>query len=277
MTNRLVIEPEHGWFSLRLSAIWQYRELLYFLIWRDVKVRYTQTALGVSWVILQPVLSTVVFTFLFGRLLKVPTGDVPYPLFVYAALLPWNYFASSLNRAAASVVNNASLVTKVYFPRLIIPLAGILSGLVDFCMASIVLAGLMSYYHVNLSLRIFMLFPFLLVAMITALGFGLWLSALNVRFRDVNLLTPFLLQIWMYATPVIYGSSIVPEKLRFLLGLNPMTGVVEGYRWALFGTSFPAGLTNLYGLIVPSGISLIVLASGAVFFRRSERKFADII
>lgn len=220
--------------------MWAYRELLFFLVWRDVKVRYKQTALGVLWILLQPVLSTVVFTVLFGILLNVPSDGVPYPVFALAGLLPWNYFAGSLTRSSQSLVGSANLITKVYFPRLIIPISGVASGLVDFVVAFGVLAVLMVVYGIVPGAALLYLPGFLLLALITALGFGLWLSALNVRYRDINYLVPFLVQIWMYVTPVIYGSSLVPERFRWLLGLNPMTGVVEGFRWALLGNIWTA-------------------------------------
>ncbi|PKO20562.1 MAG: phosphate ABC transporter permease [Chloroflexi bacterium HGW-Chloroflexi-1] len=275
--STVVIQPTRGWASLKLRDVWRYRELLFFLVWRDVKVRYKQTALGVTWIILQPLLSMVVFSVLFGTLLQVPSGGVPYPIFSFAALLPWNYFAGSLGRSSTSLVNSAHLITKVYFPRLIIPLSGVLAGLVDFAVAFLVLIGLMLYYGVALTPAAAFVPAFLLLAILTASGFGLWLSALNVRFRDVNYLIPFLLQVWMYLTPVIYGSTLVPERFRFLLGLNPMTSVVEGFRWALLGHQLtdaqPAG--PLFALSI--GIALLVLVSGVVFFRRTERIFADII
>lgn len=273
----IVIKPTRGWASLQLRALWEYRELLYFLVWRDVKVRYKQTAVGAAWIILQPVISIAIFSLLFGVLLKVPSGGVPYPVFTFAALLPWNYFAGSLTRSSASLVGSANLITKVYFPRLIIPISGVLSGLVDFAVASAVLGVLMAIYGVVPTLAILILPAFLLLALVTALGFGLWLAALNVRYRDVNYLVPFLVQIWMYATPVIYGSTLIPERFRFLLALNPMTGVVEGFRWALLGRQLsdahPPG--PLFAASV--AISLLVLVTGAIFFRRTERTFADVI
>jgi lipopolysaccharide transport system permease protein len=263
--------------SLQLHAIWEYRELLYFLVWRELIVRYKQTALGVLWIILRPTLSMVIFSLLFGGLLGVPSGDVPYPIFAYAALLPWNYFASSLTRSSTSVVGSAHLITKVYFPRLIIPMAAVLSGLVDLAISFLVLVGLMIYYGIAPTAAVAWLPGFTLLATLTALAFGLWLSALNVRFRDVRYVIPFLAQVWLYLTPVIYGSSLVPERFRFLLGLNPMTGVVEGFRWALLGhhltSAQPPGV--LFALSI--GITLLVLAGGLVFFRRTERTFADII
>jgi lipopolysaccharide transport system permease protein len=275
--HQVIIQPSKGWFSLQLGALWQYRELLYFLVWRDIKVRYKQTALGITWVILQPVVSMVVFTALFGNLLGVPSGDVPYPIFSYTALLPWNYFASSINKSSTSLVMNTNLVTKVYFPRMVIPISSILSGLIDFGFGFIVLIGLMLYYHVPPTWTILFLPAFLLLAMLTALGFGFWLSALNVRYRDINYLVPYLIQIWMYLTPVIYPTSLIPEQFRFLLALNPMTAVVEGFRWALLSpyleTAQAPGIILLFSFL----ISILVLISGAVFFRRTERTFADII
>jgi len=275
--KQIIIEPSRGWISLQLRVLRQYRELLYFLIWRDLKVRYKQTALGIGWIILQPLISMVIFSFLFGGLLEVPSGGVPYPIFVYAGLLPWNYFANSLNRSSTSLVNNQNLITKVYFPRLVVPISGVMSGLVDFSVSFIVLIVLMIIFKFYPTPYIMFLPSFLLLAIITALGFGLWLSALNVRYRDVNYITPFLIQIWMYLTPVIYPVTIIPEKFRFLLALNPMTGVVEGFRWALLGDQLtdvqPPGSIFLLSI----AISLFVLVSGTIYFRRTERKFADII
>ncbi|HHX64854.1 MAG TPA: ABC transporter permease [Chloroflexi bacterium] len=274
---RVVIRASRGWPLLQLGAVWEYRELLYFLVWRDVKVRYKQTALGMFWVVLQPLVSIAMFTFLFGVLLQVPSGEAPYPVFALAALLPWNYFASSLMRSSVSVVGSANLITKVYFPRLVIPLAGVLSGLVDLAISFIILLGLMAFYRLTPTAAVVWLPLMILLAMVTALSFGLWLSALNVRFRDVNHLMPFLIQVWMYATPVVYGASLIPEPFRIVMGLNPMTGVVEGFRWALLGGQ--AGHTGLSGtlIVVSSGISLLVLVGGVYFFRATERSFADII
>jgi lipopolysaccharide transport system permease protein len=276
-TPTVVIQPSRRWAPLDLAALWEYRELLYFLVWRDVKVRYKQTVMGAGWIILQPVVSMVVFSLLFGALLNVPSNGVPYPIFAFAALLPWNYFAGSLTRASSSVVNSANLITKVYFPRLVVPLGGVVAGLVDFCVAFLVLIGLMLFYRIAPTPAIVLLPGFLLLAMATALGFGLWLAALNVRYRDVNYLVPFLVQIWMYLTPVIYPATIIPERYRWLLALNPMTGGVEGFRWALLGgylteVQAPRGL-----FAVSVGISLVVLISGAYFFKATERSFADVI
>ena len=272
----LVIEPTHGWASPQLRAVWQYRELLYFLVWRDIKVRYKQTALGALWILLQPVASMVVFGILFGQLLKAPSGGAPYPLFVYAGLLPWNYFAGSLTRSSSRLVESAHLITKVYFPRLVIPISGVLSGLVDFAVAFLVLLGLMIYYGVVPGLAVALLPAFMLLAIVIALGFGLWLAALNVRFRDINHLMPFLVQLWMYVTPVIYSSTLIPGRWRFLLGLNPMSGVIEGFRWALLGERLaarPAGAPFATSIIV----AVLVLVTGALFFRRTERTFADLV
>lgn len=279
METITLIQPTRGLAALQLRAVWQYRELLFFLAWRDIKVRYKQTALGVAWIVLQPLLSTVVFTLLFGGLLKVPSDGAPYALFALAALAPWQYFAGSMSRVGTSLVNSAHLITKVYFPRLIIPLSGVISTLVDFAIAFGVLVVLLIVYRVPLTANVLWLPAFLLLAIITALGFGLWLASLNVRYRDVNYLIPFLLQIWMYCTPVVYGSTLIPERFRWLMALNPMTGVVEGFRWALLQgagvNSQAAGGAALTALSV--AISLIVLVSGVVFFRNTERTFADVI
>jgi lipopolysaccharide transport system permease protein len=276
-TSRVVIEPSRGWMSLELGALWEHRELIYFFVWRDIKVRYRQTALGVAWVVLQPVVSMGVFSLLFGALLGVPSGGVPYPLFALAGLLPWNYFASSLSQSSTRIVGSAHLIAKVYFPRLTVPLSGVLSSLVDFGIAFLVLVGLMAYYGLTPTPAVLLLPAFLLLAMGTALGVGLWLSALSVRYRDVNHLIPFLVQIWMYVTPVIYGSTLIPERYRFLLSLNPMTGVVEGFRWALLGRHLvdarpPGGL-----FVVSIVIALGVLVSGLAYFRQTEDTFADIV
>lgn len=275
--HQTIIQPTSGWFSFQLGALWQYRELLYFLVWRDIKVRYKQTALGVTWVILQPVVSMVVFTFLFGNLLGVPSGEVPYAIFSYAALLPWNYFASSINKSSTSLVMNTNLVTKVYFPRMVIPISSVLSGLIDFGIGFLVLIGLMFYFKIPLTWSILLLPAFLFLAMLTALGFGFWLSALNVRYRDINYLVPFIIQIWMYLTPVIYSVTLIPEQYQFLLALNPMTAVVGGFRWALLGPTLANAQAPGNIILFSFVISLLVLISGAVFFRRTERTFADVI
>ena len=273
----VLIQPTSGLASLQLGAVWEYRELLYFLVWRDVKIRYKQTALGIVWIVLQPVVTMIVFSALFGGLLGVPSNGVPYPIFLYSALLPWQYFAQSLGRSSTSLVDSQQLISKIYFPRLVIPISGILTGLVDFGVAFLVLIVMMAYYRIQPTWAIILLPGFILIAMITALGFSLWLAALNVRYRDIRHLVPFMIQIWMYLTPVIYGATLVPESLRPLLALNPMTGVVEGFRWALLGNyltdTSPPGVLFLVSII----IALIVLISGLFYFRTTERTFADII
>ncbi len=274
---RTIIEPSRGLASLRLGAIWEYRELLGFLVWRDIKVRYKQTFLGILWILLQPVVNIAVFSLLFGSLLSVPSGDVPYPIFLYSALLPWSYFSRSLTRSTTSVVNSSHLITKVYFPRLVIPISGVISGLVDFAIAFLVLMVLMLIYGIRPTSNIFFLPGFILLAMLTALGFGLWLSALNVRFRDINYTIPFIVQAWMYMTPVVYGTNLIPEPYRFLLALNPMTGVTAGFRWALLGNRLADASPPGVLFPVSIGITLVVLIAGLFFFRTTERSFADII
>ncbi len=275
--HEIVIEPRRGWINLQLRAVWQYRELLYFLVWRDVKIRYKQTILGIGWILIQPVVNMLIFSGLFGVLLDVPTGNVPYPVFVFTGLLPWQYFANSLSKSSTSLLDSANLITKVYFPRLVIPLAAVFSGLVDFAISFLVLIGLMVYFRMPLTASTLSLPIFLLLAMATALGFGLWLSALNVRYRDVKYLVPFLVQAWMYLTPVVYSTNLIPESIRWLLAFNPMTVVVEGFRWALLGQSLAEVQAPGTVLLVSVIISLFVLFSGAIFFRQTERVFADII
>lgn len=275
----VVIEATRGLAALQLRALWEYRELLYFLVWRDVKVRYKQTALGVAWIILQPVVSTVIFTFIFGGLLNVPSNGLPYAVFAYAGLLPWQYFASSLTRTSTNLVDNANLISKVYFPRLVIPLSGVVSGLVDFAVGLVILFVLLLIYRLPLSPTVLLLPLFLLLALITALGFGLWLSALNVRYRDIKQLIPFIVQIWMYLTPVIYPVDLLPAPLRPLLALNPMTGVVSGFRWAVLGDAATATGLEAPGLLFALSVvmAVVVLVGGLFYFRSTERTFADII
>ncbi len=229
------IAPSHGWVALELRELWAYRELLYFLIWRDVKVRYKQTALGAAWAIIQPFFTMIVFSLFFGSLAKVPSDGIPYPIFSYAALVPWTFFANGLNQSANSLVGSANLIKKVYFPRLAMPLAAVLSGVVDFALAFVVLLGLMAWFGVAPTGHVIWLPAFLVLALVSALGVGLWLAALNVQFRDVRYVVPFLTQFWLFATPIAYPSSLLPEPWRSLYGLNPMAGVVEGFRWALLG------------------------------------------
>jgi lipopolysaccharide transport system permease protein len=269
----LILKPTRGWGRLNLYEIWKYRELTYFLTWRDLKVRYKQTVLGASWAILQPFLSMVVFSVFFGGLLNVSSGDVPYPIFSYTALLPWGVFAKALNDAGRSLVANRAMITKIYFPRMVIPLASVVSGLVDFAIAFVVLLGMMWYYKLPLTSNVWTLPFFLLLAMITALGVGLWLSALNVLYRDIGYIIPFLTQLWFYMTPIVYSASEVPEQWQTIYALNPMVGVVEGFRWALLGSS--ASPSPMVG--VSSIVALLILVTGMFYFRRMERNFADMV
>lgn len=272
-TPVLVIEPSRGWVGLKLRELWEYRELVYFLIWRDVKVRYKQTALGAAWAVIQPLFSMLVFTVVFGKLAKMPSDGIPYPLFSYAALLPWNYFAQGLSNSSDSLVGSANLIRKVYFPRLAIPVAAVCGGVVDFCIAFAVLLLLMGHFGVAPTWNVVWLPLFLLLALVTALGVGLWLSALNVQYRDVKYTVPFLVQFWMYATPIVYPSSLLPEPWKTLYGLNPMAGVVEGFRWALLGVKTPPGAM----VWASAGAAVALLVSGAYFFRRMEKTFADVV
>jgi lipopolysaccharide transport system permease protein len=259
--------------SLNLKDIWEYRELLYFLVWRNIKIRYKQTALGATWAVLQPLLTMLVFTVFFGRLAKVPSDGIPYPVFAFTALLPWQLFAFALNESSNSLVASQNLITKVYFPRLVIPLSSTLTGLVDFAISFCVLLVLMVYYHITPSKALVWLPAFLLLALAAALSVGLWLSALNVKYRDVRYTIPFMTQFWMFATPVAYSSSLVPEPWRRWYGLNPMAGVVEGFRWALLGKS--GGVGPL--LWVSLAAVLLLLTGGLFYFRRTESTFADIV
>lgn len=269
----VVIRPSRGWVSLGLRDLWEYRELLYFLVWRDVKVRYKQTALGAAWAILQPFLTMVVFSVFFGNLARVPSDGIPYPVFAYTALLPWQLFAYALTESGNSLVASQQLITKVYFPRLVIPISAVLAGLVDFCIAFVVLLGMMLYYGIVPTAAALTLPLFLLLAVMTALAVGLWLSALNVQYRDVRYTIPFLTQFWLFATPVAYPSSLVPAWIRPLYGLNPMAGVVEGFRWALLGKSGGVGpLVFVSALVVG-----LLLVGGLVYFRHMEKTFADVV
>jgi len=267
----LVLRPRKGWQQLGLNDLWQARELLFFLCWRDIKVRYKQTALGVAWAILQPLMTMVLFSLFFGRLAKMPSDGVPYPLFVFTALVPWMFFANGITQSSGSLVENASLLKKVYFPRLAVPIASIIAGVVDFCCSFVVLMAMLLYYGVAPSLAMLALPGFLALACISSLGVGLWLSALNVQFRDVRYVIPFLTQLWLFATPIAYPSSLLSEPLRTLYGLNPMVGVVEGFRWALLGTETSPGPM----LLVSASVSVVVLITGAFYFRRMEVTFSD--
>lgn len=269
----LTIRPPHGWSAIGFKELWAYRELLYFLIWRDIKVRYKQTALGAAWAIIQPFFMMVVFSLFFGRLGKIPSDGIPYPVFVYCALLPWQLFAFALSESSNSLVGNQNLITKVYFPRLVVPISAVLGGLVDFAIAFVILLALMAYYGIVPGSAILTLPLFILLAIMTALGVGLWLSALNVQYRDVRYTIGFLTQFWLFATPVAYPSSLVPAKWRALYGLNPMAGVVEGFRWALLGKANPPGTL----LVVSIVAVLFLLVGGLYYFRRMEQTFADVV
>jgi lipopolysaccharide transport system permease protein len=266
------IRPSHSWVPLNLKELWAYRELLYFLTWRDVKVRYKQAALGVAWAVIQPLFTMITFTVFFGRLAKIPTNGVPYPLFSYAALLPWTFFSNAITNSGNSLVGNANLITKVYFPRLIVPGAAVAAGLVDFAIAFLVFIGLFTYYGVTVTWQIMMLPVLVVLTALLALGVGLWMSGVNVKYRDVRYALPFLIQLWMFASPVIYPSSLVPERWRWALTINPLTGIIEGYRAALLGQPF------MWGALGYSAVAtVVVLAYAAFSFRRMEKQFADVI
>ena len=269
----ILIEPAHGWMPLNLIDLWQYRDLFFFLAWRDIKVRYKQTLLGASWAVLQPLLTMLIFSFIFGKLAGLPSEGIPYPVFTYTALLPWQLFAFALSQSSNSLVGSQQLVSKVYFPRLIIPIASVAPGVIDFVISFVVLIGLMVYFKIQLTTRLFALPLLLLLALLTALAVGLWLSALNVEYRDVRYVVPFLTQVWMYATPVAYSSTLIPEKWRWLYGLNPLTGVVESFRWAVLGKG--ESLASLFWVSVV--MIFILLVSGLFYFRRMEDTFADVI
>jgi len=268
-----IIRPSRGWRALDLRELWEYRELLYFLVWRDIKVRYKQTALGASWAVIQPFFTMVVFSLFFGRLAGVPSDDLPYPVFSFAALVPWTFFATGLTMSANSLVQSQELLKKVYFPRLTIPLAPVLGGVVDFAIAFVVLLGMMWYYGIVPGLAALFILPLLLLALVTSLGVGLWLSALNVQYRDVRYAVPFLVQIWLFATPIAYPSSLLDEPWRTVYAVNPMVGVVEGFRWALLGADTAPGPM----IVVSTMAALGILVGGALYFRRMERTFADVV
>ncbi|MEP6714102.1 MAG: ABC transporter permease [Terriglobia bacterium] len=268
----LRLGPTRGFLKLNLSEVWLYRELLYFLVWRDIKVRYKQTALGAAWAVLQPVMTMIVFSIFFGRLAKVPSDGIPYPVFAYTALLPWQLFAFALTESSNSLVGSQNLITKVYFPRLVIPLASVLAGLVDFAISFVVLLILMAIYGIRPTVAVVWLPLFVLLALASALSVGLWFSALNVKYRDVRYTIPFLTQIWMFATPVAYSSTLVPPEWRAWLGLNPMAGVVEGFRWALLGKATGPGLMLWISIVAV----VLLLVGGLIYFRRMESTFADI-
>jgi homopolymeric O-antigen transport system permease protein len=270
---RIHIKPSSGWISLKLRDVWEYRELVGIFVWRDLKVRYRQTVIGALWAIIQPLLTMVIFSVFFGGLAGIPSDKIPYPIFSYAALVPWTFFANSINQASNSLVNSADMIKKIYFPRLTMPMASVFAGLVDFLLAFIILLGMMIYYGFVPTINALWLPILMILAMITALGVSLWLSALNVQFRDVRYMIPFITQAWLFATPVAYPSSLLSEPWRTLYGINPMVGVVEGFRWALLGTDTAPGPI----IIVSFVVATVILISGAYYFRRMEKTFADVI
>lgn len=269
----LVIQPRRGRAPLELGILWAYRELLYFFVWRDLKVRYRQTVLGAAWVVVKPFITMVVFSVVFGRLAGLPSDGLPYPLFAFAALVPWSFFSNGLSQASNSLVASQNLLKKIYFPRLVLPTAAVLTGLVDLAIAGAVLGAMVAFYGIVPTLAIVWVIPLVALAFLASLGFGLWLAALNVRYRDVGNLVPFLLQIWLFVTPIAYPSSLIPEPWRTLSALNPMVGVVEGIRWALLGADTTPGPQ----IIVSFAVGLVVLVTGAAYFRHVEGTFADIV
>lgn len=271
--DEIVLDPPHGWWNLRVRELWAFRELLFFLVWRDIKVRYKQTLLGASWAILQPLFTMVVFSVIFGRFAKLPTDGIPYPIFSYTALLPWQLFSKALSDASSSLVSNQQFITKIYFPRLFLPAASILSGIVDFLVAFVILFGMMVYYQIPLTLNILILPLLIIFTVIVCMAVAMWLSAVNVKYRDVKYALPFLVQVWLYATPVAYSISLIPKEWQFLYSLNPMVGVVEGFRWALLGSQTDISL--LMGASILIVIPLFI--GGLIYFQRMELTFSDII
>jgi len=267
------IAPQSGRWAPPLGELWSYRELLYFFVWRDIKIRYKQTVIGAAWAILQPFLTMLVFSLFFGKLAHIPSEGLPYPIFYYCALLPWMYFAASLQNATNTMVENQRLITKVYFPRLALPLSSILSGLVDFGVSFLMFIAMMIYFGTRPSAAILWFPAFLLFALLTAMGMGLWLSALNAVYRDVRYVVPFMVQFWMFASPVVYPSSLVPEKWRWLYGLNPMAGVIEGFRWSLAGQGDPPGPM----LVVSAGVVILLVLTGMTYFQKMETTIADVV
>jgi lipopolysaccharide transport system permease protein len=267
------IRPSRGLFDLDLAGVWRYRELLAVLVWRDIQVLYKQAALGAGWAIIQPLFAVFIFTVVFGLFARMPTNGVPYPIFAFAAVLPWTYFAEAVRRSSTALVNDSELVRKVYFPRLIMPLATVIAPLLDFAIASVVLMIMMVIFGVAFTWKLLAIIPLVLIAGLLALAIGLWLGPINVRFRDVKHTIPFLLQVWMYASPIVYPLSIVPEQWRFLYSLNPMVGVIEGFRWAVLGNTQP----DFTALGVSAGVIAVALIGGVVFFKKMERSFADMI
>lgn len=269
----VLIRPISGWVPINFPDLWEYRELLYFLTWRDIKVRYKQTVLGIAWVVLQPLFLMLVFTAFFGRIIEVPSSEIPYSIFTYTALLPWQLFSRALNEGSMSLVGQERMITKVYFPRILVPASAVLSALLDFAIAFVFLIGFIFVCGVQPGFAIVALPLFVLLALMAALGAGLWLAALNVVYRDVRYLLPFLTQIWMFATPIIYPISVVPDKWRLLYSLNPMVGVVEGFRWCLFDTTNNGGST----LVLSCLVAAVVLIGGVLYFQRVQHTFADVV
>ena len=270
----IYIKPTTGLAALNLRDLWVYRELVVFMIWRTLKVRYKQTMLGAAWAVIQPLMTMIVFNFIFGNVAKVPTDNIPYPIFSYTALLPWGLFTNALNQASRSLTANQNMVTKIYFPRLVLPISSVLAGLVDFAIAFVILIGLMFYYQVTPAWNVLWTLPFfLLLSIIVALGVSLWLSAINVQYRDVNYALPFLTQFWLFITPVAYSASVISDKWQLVYSLNPMAGVVNGFRWALLGSGSGPDLALWISVV----ISLVILVSGLIYFRNMERTFADMI
>jgi lipopolysaccharide transport system permease protein len=270
------ITPPSGWWAIRFGELWEYRELVYFFVWRDIKIRYKQTAIGAAWAVLQPFLTMLIFSLFLGALAHIPSQGLPYPIFYYSALLPWMYFAASLQNATNTIVENQRVITKVYFPRLALPISAVLSGLVDFAISLLMFVAMMAYYHIHPTLAVLWMPVFLLMAVLTALGMGLWLSALNAIYRDVRYVVPFLVQFWMFASPVVYPSSLVSArwpKWAWLYGLNPMVGVIEGFRWSIAGSGDPPGRL----VLISAGVVLVVLLSGLAYFQRMETTIADVV
>jgi lipopolysaccharide transport system permease protein len=268
----VTIKPSKSWVSLNLRGLWDYRGLLYFLMWRDVKVRYKQTVLGAAWAIIQPFFTMLIFTIFFGSLVGIRTGDIPYALFAISGLVPWTFFSSAITNSSNSLLGDSRLITKVYFPRMVIPCATVGAGLVDFIIAFITLLGLMIYYRVGVTWNILMLPVLVVMLALLALGFGMWMSALNVKYRDIRYVLPFTIQLWMFASPIIYPSSYIPEKWRLVYSLNPLVGIIEGFRASLFGQAF-----NMPSLAISAGVTIALLVFSAYVFRRMEKGFADII
>jgi lipopolysaccharide transport system permease protein len=270
------ITPPSGWWAIPFGEVWEYRELVYFFVWRDIKIRYKQTVIGAAWAVLQPFLTMLVFWLFFGTLAHIPSQGLPYPIFYYSALLPWMYFAASLQNATNTIVENQRVITKVYFPRLALPISAVFSGLVDFAISFLMFVAMMAYYHIHPTLAVLWMPVFLLMAVLTALGMGLWLSALNAIYRDVRYVVPFLVQFWMFASPVVYPSSLVSAKWpkwAWLYGLNPMVGVIEGFRWSIAGSGDPPGRM----VLISSAVILVVLLSGLAYFQRMETTIADVV